>query len=258
VFSKRLLSVLIACLLAGGAAFGGSPPDPVVDEYVEARARQDEVSYSVDMVITASIPSMGKVGRLRATRRHSDHGSLNYEQMRFEGDNLIKTNVIARYLSAEVEAQKPEAKLATQISPANYEFKQKGSEHVEGRQAVVFEVKPRKKRNGLFKGLIWVDAATRQPIKEVGKLAKLPSIWLKEISFVREYTNVNGLALPARITSKIKTRIIGEAHVTIDFENYRVDGQQEEPLPLTAGLAPELRLPSRLFALYGPGAPLAR
>ncbi len=220
---RKLLGIILL-LLAALPLWAGEPassPDPIL-EYIQARAQQDKTPYTVDVTITASIPSLGKMGTFHATRRQGPNGKFTYEAINFEGDRLIKTNVIARYLTAEIEAQKPEEKMATQISPANYQFKLKSHEFVDGHEVLVYQVKPLKKRPGLFQGQIWIDAVTRQPIQEAGKLAKLPSIWLKEISFKREYTTAQGFAVPARIISDIKTRIVGKAKVTVQFSNYRV------------------------------------
>jgi len=213
---------LIFCLAFAG--FAAEPAPDTVLEYVQARAQQENIPYTVDVTISASIPSMGKLGTLRATRHQGGHGKLNYEAMRFEGDSMVKTSVIARYLTAELESQRPEQRLATEISPNNYEFKLKGRDKVDGREALIYEVKPLKKRHGLFKGQIWIDAETRQPLKETGKLAKLPSVWVKEISFTREYSQTDGYAMPAKITSEVKTRIVGKAQISVEFANYRFSG----------------------------------
>lgn len=220
---RKRFAILAIVVFCAAALHAGSPGDSLW-EFVQARYLQDKLPYTVDVTITASIPSMGKVGRLHAMRRHPVEGKFSYEGMQFEGDKMIKTSVISRYLSAELEAQRPEEKLATQISPANYEFKLKAHEMLNGRDTLVFQVKPLKKRTGLFHGHIWIDAETRQPVKEVGKLAKLPSIWVKEINFVREYANVDGVAVPSRINSEVSTRIVGKARINIEFQNYRFDG----------------------------------
>lgn len=217
-----LLAIFVFFAATLHAGVSGATSDELWD-YVQARYLQDRLPYTVDVTITASIPSMGKLGKLHARRRHPVAGKLSYEGMQFEGDKLIKTNVIARYLSAELDAQRPEEKLATQISPTNYEFKLKAHENLNGHDTLVFQVKPKKKRTGLFHGQIWVDAETRQPVKEVGKLAKLPSIWVKEITFTREYENVDGVAVPARIISDVNTRLVGKAHIDIDFQNYHFE-----------------------------------
>ncbi len=213
------LFLSFVCLALAGLA--DSAPEAVL-EYVQVRTQQENLPYTVDVTIRAAIPGLGKVGTLKATRNQAGQGRLNYEAMQFEGDSLVKTKVIARYLTAELEAQRPEQKLATAISPANYAFKLKARERIEDRDVLVFEVKPYRKRPGLFRGHIWIDEQTRRPLKEAGKLAKLPSVWVKEITFTREYTVADGLAVPSRITSEVKTRIVGTAYISVDFQNYHV------------------------------------
>ena len=217
---RSFLTLLSAFLCLALAGFADSAPDAVL-EYVQARSQQEKLPFTVDVTINAAIPSLKKVGRLRATRQQAGQGRFNYESMQFEGDSLVKTKVIARYLRAELEAQRPEQKLATEITPASYQFRLKGRQKMEGRDALVFEVKPYKKGPGLFRGQIWIDEETRRPLKETGKLTKLPSVWVKEIAFTREYTVAEGLAVPSRITSEVRTRIVGTAQITVDFQNYR-------------------------------------
>jgi len=48
-------------------------------------------------------------------------------------------------------------------------------------------VTPRQKRQGLFKGDLWIDAATYLRVQESGYLVKSPSIFLKKVAFVRKY-----------------------------------------------------------------------
>lgn len=236
----RTFVIILAWGLAG-SAYAGSAPDPVRD-YINVRSRQESLPYSVDVTISASIPSMGKVGKFHAVRRQAGQGKVKYEAMKFEGDGVIKTNVIARYLSAEVEAQKPEEKLATQITPANYEFKLKSREWIGGRELLIYQVKPLKKRPGLFQGHIWIDSETRQPVKEVGKLAKVSSVWVKAITFTREYTTTRGMAMLSRITSEVKTRIVGKASITVEFDNYRFDDGRQTA---SAGVPSDAAAPSR-------------
>lgn len=250
---QSFFGLLAVLLLSAGIVTAGSPSDAIW-EYVQARSQQEKLPYTVDVTITAAIPSIGKVGRLRAIRHQAGQGRFNYDSMQFEGDSVIKTNVIARYLSAELEAQRPEEKLATQISPANYQFKLKGREPVEGREALVFEVKPYKKRPGLFRGQVWIDSETRQPLKETGKLAKLPSVWVKEISFTREYKLAQGVALPSCITSQVKTRIVGQALITVDFQNYRFPSEPEPQPAVALGQLPDAAIPSSVTTLSEIGA----
>jgi hypothetical protein len=200
----------------------GGRVDPQVLEYVrQTRVQRGRANYTVDVTFSASLPALSKKGVLRAIKRQAPQGQL-YESINFEGDGLVKTNIIARYMQAEFNAQRPEEKLATEISPLNYQFNLKGEERVGDRDALVYEVKPLRRRPGLFRGKVWLDKETLLPLREQGKLEKLPSVWIKEIVFTREYNLEHGLSLPSRIYSEVNTRIVGKSVITIEFSNYQL------------------------------------
>lgn len=235
---RNWLFGLFAALALSCAPVIADSADDDIWQYVQARAMQENVPYTVDVSISATIPSLSRTGKFHAIKRKFDGSRFQYEQMQFEGDGLVKTNVIARYLSAELEAQRPEEKLATQISPANYEFKLKGHVHQDGREMLVFQVRPYKKRPGLFHGQIWIDRQTRLPVRETGKLAKLPSVWIKEVTFTRDYAVANGISVVSRITSEVRTRIVGKAQISVEFDNYHFD-TVPEPVLTSLGLLPD-------------------
>lgn len=192
-------------------------------EYVRAiRVQRGQVTYSVDVTISSSVPSLAKAGILKAIKNLDPEGKASYKPVSFEGDGMIKTNVIARYLQAEMESQRPEEKLAVEISPLNYKFTPKGHNKVGGKDALVYEVKPLRHRNGLFHGTVWMDPETRLPLMEEGKLENLHSIWVKEITFTRVYEFINGVAVPASIHSEVKARLFGKALINIEFANYHI------------------------------------
>ena len=116
---------------------------------------------------------------------------------------------------AESQARATEGSLA--VLPANYKFKYKGLVQLEGRKAHLFHVSPRKKRNGLFVGELWLDADSHLPVRESGRLVKSPSIFLRKIEFVREYRIQGGVAIPSRIRSSVETRLVGKTHLSVEF-----------------------------------------
>lgn len=195
-------------------------PEEIVNSYWAVSRDQQQIlnGASMDVEIDASIPKLKKAGRLHALRRISALGRITYERLRFDGDGTIKNYVIARYLSAETEThdeQGPE--LA--VTPENYNFKYKGLKENEGRNTHVFEVSPRKKKVGLFKGEVWIDAETYLRVRESGRFVKTPSIFLKKIEFVRTYEIRDGVSVPRQIHSTVDTRLVGKAELTIDFTN---------------------------------------
>src|SRR5947209_1471544 len=109
--------------------------------------------------IEASLPKVEKRGRLRAIRRLLPSGKPEYQVLEFAGDQTVRQQVIARYLSAEVRAAAiPAASVA--ITPANYRFRYKGSMENGDTVAYGFLITPRQKREGLIKVELCIDGET--------------------------------------------------------------------------------------------------
>jgi hypothetical protein len=147
--------------------------------------------------------------------------------------------VITRYLAAESSARE-NGTIA--ITPANYKFRYMGRLVQRGVTTQILEVTPRKKAVGLFKGQIWIDAASGMPVREVGQFVKTPSVFLKKIAFVRDYEIRNGVAFPSHIQSTVDTRIVGRAELEINFSNFtREDSSDDEA---TADVSSESNTPA--------------
>jgi hypothetical protein len=207
-----------------------APEDTIVENYCTASQAQAQTvrAASMDVEIDASLPKLKKHGRLHALRRISPLGLIRYERAQFEGDRIVIKEVISRYLTAEVEAQKEQsAEIA--VTPRNYKFKNKGMKQIAGQDVYVFEVTPRQKRDKLFKGEIWIDARTFLKVRESGYLVKNPSIYLKKVAFIREYEIRDGISVPRQVRSVADVRIVGKAELTIDFSNFSIDALKRGP-----------------------------
>lgn len=191
----------------------------IVERYVAATQAQQENfrDYSMEVEIDATLPKLGKQGRMHAFRFISRLGEITYRAIRFDGDNTIKKDVIARYLAAETAAREGGKTLA--VTPENYKFKYKASLERDGKKVHILSVSPKKKRVGLFKGEVWVDAETFLTVREAGTFVKNPSVFLKKVEFVRDFEIRDGLALPRHVESRIQTRLVGQAQMNINYTN---------------------------------------
>ena len=211
-------------------------PMSAVENYAAMASEQSARlrGASMEVEVEASLPKLKKHGRLSALRHISRLGRITYEVIHFEGDNTIKSSVIARYLAADEQVQGNESS-SLAVTPLNYKFKYKALLNQDGRDVYVFGVTPRKKRVGLFKGELWLDAETCLPVRESGRLVKSPSIFLRRIEFVREYDIHNGLAIPLRIQSTVETRIVGPAELTIRFYDVSLAGSPSLSIGAVSG-----------------------
>ena len=204
-------SILLAAPFSTGLAWGDAESEQsteLVAKYLDATRTQQSVLRGVQMEIDieAQLPKLEKHGKLRALRRISRLGQITYKALGFSGDASIKNEVITRYLSAE-SAARNNGSIA--ITPANYKFKYKGITNVGGWKLASFQMTPRKKVAGLFKGELWLDAKTGMPVRESGSFVKSPSIFLKKVQFIRDYQMRDGVAFPAHIQSTVETRLVG-------------------------------------------------
>jgi len=172
----------------------------------------------MDVEMEGTLPNLKKTGRMHALRTISRFGLITYRALTFQGDNTIKKDVIARYMQAETEAVTGNTGLA--ITPENYKFKYRGLFGSGDWQLHLFELSPKKKRLGLFKGFLWLHASTCLPVREQGEFVKNPSIFLRKITFIRDYEIRTGVAVPWRIESTIETRLVGKAQLSIQYSNY--------------------------------------
>lgn len=203
----------------------------IVQKYVNSLEAQQQNLRGVEMEveIKADLPKLHKTGKMNALRMISTVGKISYKMLGFSGDTTVKNDVIARYLTAETQAQVTSTSMA--ITPANYKFKLKGTIEQNSKRTYIFELKPRKKRVGLFKGELWIDASTYLPVRESGAFVKTPSVFLKKVEFTRNYEIHDGVAIPKHIQSTVDTRIVGKADISIDFSDPKqIEPEQAKPV----------------------------
>jgi len=218
-----LLSLIAVSLVADSVP---SASDVIVENYCAATKRQAQVmqAATMEVEIAGSIPKLKKQGRLHAFRHITSLGRITYDALRFQGDDTIKKNVIAKYLQAEEQSgQNP----ALAVTPDNYKFKYKGTNRLDGREVHVFEVTPRNKRQGLYRGQLWIDAETSLRVQESGYLVKNPSMILRKVRFVRTYAIQNGISVPRQLQTVADTWLVGKTELTIDYTNFSVQPGQD-------------------------------
>lgn len=202
------------------------PEEQMVSRYLEATQTQQSAlrGGTEEIDIDAAVPKFKKQGKLHALRNISKLGKITYHALGFSGDGVVKTEVIANYLKAEVESAQGTSNVS--ITPQNYKFKYKGTQDWNGRQVYVLQLKPREKKVGLFKGELWLDAETYMPVRESGAFVKSPSFMLKKMQFVRDYELQNGVSLPQRTESRVETRFFGRVELNINYLTFSKDNPQ--------------------------------
>jgi hypothetical protein len=231
-------SVAYDTLPAYPLALAEAPPAPNLDSTDELPVMSPELTlstyqhrialqaaelaaYSAVTVVRAELPDTSQQGEFELQRKFEAPHTLQFTPVHYTGDNFVKSNVITRLLQSEVDHVLKDDPAQTAISPANYKFSYKGAGRVQDRLVHVYQVKPHKKRPGLFKGRVFLDAHTGALVRAEGSVVKSPSFFVKHIEFWQDYTDVQSFTLPAHIHSEAKARIVGRTIVDITHRDYQ-------------------------------------
>lgn len=231
--ASRVLIWLVALglvpMLRADPASQPKPGEELLQQYLANNAAQRECLRDVSMKVSieAELPNLKKKGVLHALRCISKLGTITYEMLGFKGDNMVKKDVIARYIEAEVKSSGGDERDSIAINAENYHFNYRGMYGDGDWKVHLFEVKPKKKRLGLFRGWLWIEANSALVVRESGRLVKNPSVFLKRVDFIRDYEMRDGISIPTKIVSEIRTRLVGPAQITIQFQD--VSFHKEEP-----------------------------
>ena len=177
--------------------------------------------YTATSVIDAELPDSAQKAEFELRRHYVAPSVLEFTPIRSSGDQFVKSNVIVRLLQSEVDHVHRHEQAQTAISSDNYKFNYKGIARLNDASVHVYEVKPRHKRVGLFKGKIFVDASSGRLLRAQGLIVKPPSFFIKKIDFVQDYATVAGFTFPVHIHSEAETRLVGKAIVDITHRDYQ-------------------------------------
>ena len=186
----------------------------VLERYLRDREASNgdgggEVSFEID----ASLPKLKKHGIMRGLRVITVAGRIAFTQVHFVGDDLIRSAVINRFLVAETKESTAGEDVG--ITAKNYRFRYKGRLSYNDRTVFVFRTEPKRKRMGLFTGELWLDVETARPLREWGEFVKSPSVFLSNISFVRDYVSGSLGSHPWRIILKMRAALAGPVELTM-------------------------------------------
>ena len=210
-------------------------PELTLQQYQRRAVRQsgELVGYSASSTVHAELPELSERAEFVLNRHFTAPKTLQFTPVQFTGDGFVKTNVIARLLQSEVDHLQKDQPAQTAITDQNYKFSYKGAERMNDRLVHIYQLKPRKKRPGLFKGHVFIDAFTGSIVRAEGRMVKSPSIFIKNIDFVQDYADFGSFTFPVHMHSEAKARLIGRVVVDVFHRDYQTMPSSEVQ---TAGL----------------------
>jgi hypothetical protein len=231
--TSPLLILLLAAMSSANAPASDSseivsiaPPALAFARYVASLNQRSPFTESepVRVDIDASLPALGKQASMSAIRDTAASERSQYKVLQLKGDPTVKREVIARYLSAQTQAEALPLS-STVVTPANYKFRYTGLTQVLGTNLYVFQITPRKRRIGLIQGQIWIDPITGIAVHEAGHFVKSPSAFLRRIEITRDTTLCDGLPYIRVTHTAIQTPLRAlRAELTITEQPLRPPG----------------------------------
>lgn len=134
--------------------------------------------------------------------------------------NGIGQILVRRMLASEVEVEK--ARVSTDLSVDNYDFRFIRKEDASGERNYVLELIPRRKDQFLVRGDVWVDADTYLPRRFEGELAKGPSWWVRNVRITLAYSDVGGMWLQTSTDAAADVRILGRSTMVSRDVKYKI------------------------------------
>ena len=190
--------------------------------------------YTAITVVDAELPDSSQRARFELKRHYMAPSLLEFTPLNSTGDKFVRRNVIARLLQAEVDHVQKREQSQTAIDPDNYKFSYKGTSELNGVPVHVYDVKPRKKRVGLFKGKIFLESLSGRLLRAQGAIVKSPSFFIKKIRFTQDYATVEGFTLPTHLHSEAETRLVGKTVVDVVHRDYEPEASHSDPASIVS------------------------
>jgi outer membrane lipoprotein-sorting protein len=140
------------------------------------------------------------------------------------GSALVRHMALNPLIASEIEAATGKQHHDSSITPANYTLHLLGEQRIGPYHCYVARAVPRRRDKYLFEGKIWIDAQDYAIVRIEGHPAKKLSFWIERADFVREYEKINEFWLSRRDETFVQVRLYGKKVLTIDHQDYTVNG----------------------------------
>ncbi len=227
---SRILLVSAVSLFLSTLAFAdadpASPALPINDIVSRLMLRNTERTASLarfTSVRTYDVSYNG-IAHKQATMKVAatyDHGQKTFSIVSESGSKILLEHVLHKLLTSEQEAEATRSQTA--LTGDNYDFSLVGSESKDGRTCYVLDVKPKRKNKYLYNGKVWVDAQDFAVTHVEAHPAVNPSFWISGTDIEHSYEKVGDFWLPLSNRSVTKVRIGGQAVLTINYGEYKLN-----------------------------------
>ncbi len=147
------------------------------------------------------------------------NGSILFHEVSKEGWNS-GNGALSKSLETESEISRPSIRPMTLFNENNYAFQMIGTALLNGRNAYVIDVVPKRREVYLLRGKIWVDVEDYALARIDGQLATTASYWVRAVHLTLEFRKSGEYWFPWSSTSTSEVRVFGPTDVNIQFLDY--------------------------------------
>lgn len=222
--------------------------DSIVQQLVAANARRalalrgyrQTRSYSVNY---HGFPG-GRSAAMQVDASFTAPDKKNFTVTSQSGSKFLIGHVLLKLLDGEKDAWRGESGKQMELTPDNYEFTFVEMDHKPEGDAYVLQVKPRINNKYLYKGRIWVDAHDFAVTRLFAEPARNPSFWVSRTQIDLRYAKFGDFWLPLHNDTVSHVRFGGDAVLTIDYTDYRINDAKQVQNARPSGHVPALPPPN--------------
>ena len=144
------------------------------------------------------------------------------------GSGLIRRLALKPLIASEIETAAGKEHHDSAIAPENYTLDLLGEQQVGSYHCFVAQAVPKRRDKYLFEGKVWIDREDYAVVRIEGHPAKKLSFWIEHADFVRQYQKIGGFWLPQKDETLVQVRLYGKKALTIDHQDYSVNGAQNK------------------------------
>lgn len=231
----------LSLLLAGLAALLNPPylrsepqqlsAEAIVEKMLAANLRRDQTlrAYTGSRTYTVDYRGFpgGRHAEMTVQAAYTSSAGKEFTIVSQTGSGMLQKRVLERLLDSEREALQEPNRRRNDLSPENYSFELAGLESTPAGDSYILSVTPKKKSKFLYRGKVWIDAADFAVARIEAEPAANPSFWISRTRIRHDYVKIGEFWLPAHNQSVTNVRLGGNAVLTIDYTNYKIN--EESP-----------------------------
>jgi hypothetical protein len=216
----RLAVVPLALALASNVR--ATVPD-AADHSIKQFLAQDDTQRPYRALRRLEARNGSRMGWIEAVTEYAPESGFRYEISAEGGSSLIRSKVLKAVLDGERDVIERGEAARSSLAPSNYTFQANGIDS-DGLANVL--LLPRRKERVLVSGMMALNATDGALVRLQGRLAKNPSLWVKDVDVVRTYERIDGHVVPVALETTAHVRFLGEATLSMTYVYCEIDGRQ--------------------------------